>query len=249
MKALAMEFHKTRRRKVWLIVAALILVQIIWILWVFRRTNAHAPENGWMLSLYQFPLLNSIIMPVIAAVVASRLCDVEQKGQTFKLLETVMLPGKLFDAKFLCGTLYMLAVTVLQVLVLITAGYVLGFAGAAPIEKLFYYLLFTTTVNLTILLFQQVLSLLFSNQMISLSVGLVGGLAGLFIMFFPPALERLLLWGYYGVLMLVGMDWDRATRITSYHWLPVDWQGFITLAVMFCVIYIIGRTLFVRKEM
>lgn len=87
MKALAMEFHKTRRRKVWLIVAALILVQIIWILWVFRRTNAHAPENGWMLSLYQFPLLNSIIMPVIAAVVASRLCDVEHKGQTFKLLK------------------------------------------------------------------------------------------------------------------------------------------------------------------
>lgn len=249
MKALAMEFQKTRRRKVWLIVAALIFVQIIWILWVFRNTNAHAPQHGWMLSLYQFPLLNSIIMPVVAAVVASRLCDVEHKGQTLKLLETVMLPGRLFDAKFMCGALYMLAATVLQVLVLITAGYALGFEGAAPFEKLLYYLLFTTAVNLSILLLQQVLSLLFTNQMISLSVGLIGGLAGLFIMFFPQSLERLVLWGYYGVLMLVGMDWDRATQITSYYWVPVDWRGFLTLAAMFCVIYIIGRALFVRKEM
>jgi hypothetical protein len=114
-----------------------------------------------------------------------------------------MLPGRLFDAKFMCGALYMLAVTVLQVLVLITAGYVLGFEGEVPIEKLFYYLLFTTAANFAILLLQQVLSLLFANQMLSLSVGLIGGLAGLFIMFFPQNLERLLLWGYYGVLMLV----------------------------------------------
>ncbi|MDP4153898.1 MAG: ABC transporter permease, partial [Bacillota bacterium] len=185
MKALAVEFQKIRRRKVWLIVAVLIFVQIIWILWVFRNTNLNATRHGWMLSLYQFPLLNSIIMPVIAAVVASRLCDVEHKGQALKLLETVMLPGKLFDAKFMCGALYMLAATVMQVLVLITAGYVLGFEGAVPIEKLFYYLLFTTAVNLAILLLQQVLSLDFANQKISIYVGRIGGRGGVYIKFLP----------------------------------------------------------------
>ena len=232
-----------------MIVAAMIMVQILWSIWGVRRMDAHELSQGWMFFLYQFPLLNSIMMPVIAAVVASRLCDIEHKGQMLKLLNTVMPAGRLFAAKFLCGALYMLAAVLLQLIVIVAVGYAVGFMGAPPFDKLFYYLLFTTAVNLTILLLQQVLSLLFVNQMVPLTVGLIGGLSGLFIMFFPQNLERLLLWGYYGVLMFVGMNWDRATRITDFYYAPVNWAGFITLAVMFCVIYIIGRTLFVRKEM
>lgn len=142
----------------------------------------------------------------------------------------------------------MLATVLAQVVVIIAVGYTVGFKGNPPPDKLLYYLLFTAAVDLTVLLLQQVLSLLFKNQMVSLTVGIIGSFAGLFIMFFPQNLERLLLWGYYGVLMFVGMDWDRATRVTDFHYVPVDWGGFIALIVMFCTIYIIGRALFVRKE-
>jgi hypothetical protein len=249
IKALAMEFQKIRRRKVWAIVAALISVQILLALWGVDRMDAHELSQGWMHFLYQFPILNSIMMPVMAAVVASRLCDIEHKGQTLKLLNTVMPAGRLFAAKFLCGALYMLAAALLQIIAIVMAGLVVGFEGSPPLDKLLYYLLFTTAVNLTILLLQQVLSLLFRNQMIALTVGIIGSFAGLFIMFFPQNLERFFLWGYYGVLMLVGMDWDRATRISDFYYMPVDWTGFSILAVMFCMIYIIGRSLFIRKEM
>lgn len=248
IKALTMEFHKIRRRRIWAIVTALILVQMLWSLWGVRRMDAHDLAQGWMYFLYQFPLLNSIMMPVIAAVVASRLCDIEHKGQTLKLLETIMPAGHLFTAKFLCGALYMLATVLLQLAVIIAVGYAVEFEGNVPLDKLLYYLLFTTAVNLTILLLQQVLSLLIKNQMVALTVGIIGNFAGLFIMYFPQSLERFLLWGYYGVLMFVGMDWNRATRITNFYYVPVDWAGFITLIIMFCLIYIIGRALFIRKE-
>lgn len=248
MKALTVEFKKSQGKRVWVIVAALIVVQILWMLWAFRHMDDRAVAQGWMHCLYQFPLLNSIMMPVIAAVVASRLCDMENKGQTLKLLNTIMSAGKLFDAKFLCGALYMIAVAVLQFITIIIVGYVKGFEGGVPFSMLGYYLLFTAVVSLTILLLQQVLSLLFVNQMIPLTVGLIGGFAGLFIMFFPKSLERLLLWGYYGVLMFVQMDWDSTTRIIDFHYIPIDWAGFITLVIMFCVIYIIGRALFTGKE-
>ncbi|MEA4974058.1 MAG: ABC transporter permease [Candidatus Metalachnospira sp.] len=249
IKAVVLEFHKIRHRRVWIIVAAMILVQMLWSIWGVGRMDAHDLSQGWMSFFYKFPLLNSIMMPVIAAVVASRLCDIEHKGQTLKLLNTVMPAGRLFTAKFLCGAVYMLAVVFLQLIVIVAVGYAVGFEGNPPFVKLFYYFLFTTAVNLTVLLLQQVLSLLFANQMVPLTVGLIGGFAGLFIMFFPQNLERLLLWGYYGVLMFVGMNWDSATRITNFYYAPIDWVGFITLIIMFCAIYIIGRTLFVRKEM
>ncbi|TGE35789.1 ABC transporter permease [Desulfosporosinus fructosivorans] len=243
-----MEFYKTRRRNVWLVVAVLIGVQLCWALWSFSNMRARDLEQGWMAILYQFPLLNSIMMPVIAAVVASRLSDVEHKGETFKLLETVMSAGRLFDAKFLCGAVYMVSAAVLQLLVIIIAGYLKGFEGEVPISFLGYYLLFTTGVNLTILLLQQVLSLLFANQMVPFSVGLIGAFAGLLTMFFPQSVQKLILWGYYGVLMFVTLDWDQATRISDYYWLPINWSGFAVLTVIFGVIYLAGRTLFVRKE-
>jgi ABC-type transport system involved in multi-copper enzyme maturation permease subunit len=248
-EAIALEFYKTRRRRIWVIVAAMIFVQMLWSMWGVGRMDAHDLAEGWMFFLYKLPLLNSIMMPVIAAVVASRLCDIEHKGQTLKLLNTVMPAGRLFAAKFICGALYLLAAVLLQIAVMVVTGCAAGFEGNPPLGKLLLYLLFTMAATLTILLLQQVLSLLFANQMISLSVGLVGGLAGLFTMFFPQGLERFLLWGYYGVLMLVGMDWDAGTRIMDLHYTPVDWAGFFTLAVLFCALYMIGRTLFVRKEM
>ncbi len=247
-KVLILEFHKIRRRKIWLVVAALIAVQLVWAFWSLKNIDARGLQQGWMYCLYQFPMLNAIMMPVIAAVVASRLCDVEHKGQALKLIETVMPAGRLFDAKFLCGALYMLAAAVLQILVIAVAGYVRGFQGKVPAVQLLYYLLFTTAVNLTILLLQQVLSLLFTNQMVSLTIGLIGGFAGLFIMFLPRQLSKFILWGYYGVMMFVAMDWDRETRIINYYWTPLNWRGLIVLTVMFCAIYFIGRTVFVRKE-
>jgi hypothetical protein len=249
MQALAMEFYKTRRRGVWLIIAALIGVQLVWALWSLKNMNALKLQQGWMYILYQFPLLNSVMMPVAAAVVASRLSDVEHKGQTFRLLETVMPAGRLFTAKFLCGAVFLLAAVALQVAVMVIAGHVKGFAGGAPVLMLAYYFLFTAGVSLTILLLQQILSLLFVNQMVPLSVGLIGGFIGFFLLYFPQNLGKFILWGYYGVLMFVGMDWDPATRISSFYWVPVDWTGFLALAVMFCVLYAAGRTLFVRKEM
>ncbi len=247
--ALDVEFRKIRRRKVWLIVAAMIFVQLLWALWSVRRMDAHDLTQGWMFCLYQFPLLNAIMMPVITAVVASRLCDIEYKGQTFRLLETIMPAGRLFNAKFLCGAVHILAAVLAQVVVIVVVGYASGFGGHAPIDKLLYYLLFTVSVSLTILLLQQVLSLLFVNQMIPLALGLIGGFAGLYLMYFPQALSKLILWGYYGVLMFVGMDWDGVTRIADLYFVAIDWSGFIALLVMFCAIYIVGRTLFVRKEM
>lgn len=229
-------------------VAVLIGVQALWALWAFRSANASDLKQGWMGCLYQFPMLNAVMMPVLAAVTASRLCDTEHKGHMLKLLETVMPAGRLFDAKLLCGAVYMLTAPVLQLLLILVIGQVKGFEGEVPVEMMGYYLLFTAAVNLTIFLFQQVLSLLFVNQMVPLSIGLTGGLFGLFILFFPLWLEKLLPWGYYGAMAVVGMDWNRTTRVTKYYWTSADWGGFAALAAMFCVIYLIGRLLFIRKE-
>ena len=191
IRALSVEFRKTRYRKIWMIVAALIGFQFLWAFWGFWDMDVHDLQQGWMTCLYQFPVLNAIMMPVITAVIASKLSDVEHKGQTFRLLETLIPAGRLFNAKFLCGAFYILSVTLLQLATILLLGYFAGFTGPVPLAQMGYHLFFTFCVSITLLLLQQVLSLLFVNQMVSLSVGLIGGFAGLFTMYLPQQFQCL----------------------------------------------------------
>ena len=74
-KALQMEFWKCRRRMVGLVCLAFVAVQL---LWVGRTLFDMTPEElsqGWMLIVYDLILIDAIMMPTTAAVLASRNCD------------------------------------------------------------------------------------------------------------------------------------------------------------------------------
>ncbi|MDK2980870.1 MAG: lantibiotic transport system permease protein [Chloroflexota bacterium] len=248
MQALGLEVQKVKGRKVWLIVAAMIVVELLWSFWGVSDMDADELKQGWQMFLFQLPIINSIILPVVAAVVASRICDVEHKGQTFKLLETLMPAGRIFDAKFIFGGLYLCVGICVQVLAMILVGSWKGFSGAPPLKMFAWYFVFTAAVSLTILLLQQILSLQFPNQMVSLSVGLLGGLVGIFLLYLPKVFSKFFLWGYFGELLFVQMDWNPATRIVRYATIPKNWPGFLLLVGAFIVLYIFGRRAFIRKE-
>lgn len=246
--AIGMEVLKAKGRKIWLVVMVMMAVQLLWAGWAISNKDANDLAQGWLFFLYQFPMLNCIIMPVIAAVVASRLSDVEHKGQTFKLLETIIPTKRIFAAKFIWGSIYMLGAALGQLAIMIGMGVVLHFGGPVPWGALVGYLLFTLMVSLTIYVFQQGVSMLVANQMVPMTLGLVGGFIGLFSMFFPQSFQKLILWSYYGVLMQVGMNWDPITRATDFYWKAIDWPGLGLILVFFGLIYGVGQTLFVRRE-
>lgn len=249
MKEIKMEFYKGKRRNIWLSVIALILIQMMWAVWASGRMDDHRLAIGWIYMLYQFPVINSVVMPVVSAVIASRICDAEHKGNTLKLMETITTSRKIFNAKLVYGGAYLAAAVLLQVLAIIFAGKITGFKGSVPYIYYFYYTIFTIAVNFCILLLHQILSLQFKNQMITFSAVLFGALAGLFSFFFPQGLQVLLPWGYYSVLMFVRMNWDEATRIMDLYYTSVNWVGFGLLVTMILIIYILGLELFKRKEL
>jgi len=247
-RAIYSEIQKARRTKTWLAVSVLLAVQIAWAAWGTGNMNADDLRQGWLLCLYQFPLLNSIMMPVIIAVIASRLGEVEHKGHALKQLETMMPAWRLFDAKFLCGSAYVLVAIILQCLVVVVIGCTRGFEGPPPLALLGSYLGSTLAVSLTLLLLEQTLSLLFNNQAISLAVGLIGGFAGFFALYLPESIHKFIPWSYYGLLMQVRMNWNRATHVTRFYTLPLDWSSLTVVLVVFGAAYIAGHVVFGRKE-
>jgi len=255
MRLLRCEYKKTRGR--YIFVTAFILTAMAAVVALrgdyTGENSLFIMENGYMMFLYQLPMVNAIFFPILAMVIASRLCDLEHKGNNLKMLCTMTDKGRLFDAKLGYGLGIVLFCVLLYWAVCLLTAKLLGFAGAVPWKLELMYLLFTLVPTAAIYLFQHVLSLLMKNQAVALCVGAFGEFAGLFSMFLPqlPWLRCSLLWGYYGALQFVGLfGWEKETRYANayFEFMGYDWLAFAILCAATAAVYLLGKQLFVRKE-
>lgn len=249
MKTLQLEFYKIKGRKVWLTVFAMLAVQMLWGMWSLRDPKDWEQECGWIALLYSLSLIDGIMMPTIMSVLASRLADIEHKGNTYKQLKTLCRAGSLYHAKALCGGIIIAVMFVVQFACFITMGYRLGYVGNPDVK---YYLLsygLKLASNLSLFLLQLLLSMLFANQMIPLVAGLGGSMVALLLMFVSR--YSFLPWGGHLSAALVWMDWDEATRICTYFYRdhsPVEKAALVCIFLWLIVFYVGGRILFSRRE-
>lgn len=247
------EYRKTRRRFVFLTALVVTGIQLCWVLYGKYDTE-FILESGWMSFLYQLPVVNAMFLPILCIIVASRMADLEYKGDMLKQLCVIIPRGALYDAKLLYGFSMILFCILLSWSVTILFGYGIGFAGGVPVKYYLLYLLFTAVPTMSIYIVQHTLSMLFRNQAVGFFVGVIGSFLGVFSMFLPqlPMLRRCLPWGYYGVLQFVGMfGWTKETRWENAYFavMNIDWLGFCLLTAAAAAFYLIGRNLFAAKEM
>ena len=104
-RLLRCEYQKSRGRWIFLTALALTVMAAVFALRGDYEGENHLffMENGYLMYLYQLPMVNAIFFPLLGMVVASRLCDLEHKGDNLKLLCTLAEKGRIFDAKLLYG--------------------------------------------------------------------------------------------------------------------------------------------------
>lgn len=248
MKLLKLEFFKCRRRHIVLVCAAVLGVELFWFGAFLTRQDAEDLAWGWMLLLYNLALIDAIILPLSVAVLASRSCELEHKGGTWKLLETMANPGKLYAAKLAWGALVLGALLVVRTGIFAAMGMALHFPGTVPWVRFGVFTLISWAVSMMVYALQQGLSLYYANQAAALVCGGAGSFLGILSMLFPPALVRFVPWGYYGLLALVRMDWNEATRVTRFFWKWPAPADLILLCVWAAAFLLAGRALFVKKE-
>lgn len=249
MKTLQLEFYKIRRRKVWFSMFAMLAVQLLWGMWSMRNPKDWELASGWMSLLYSLTILDGVMMPTILSVLASRLADIEHKGNTYKQLRTLRPAGSLYHAKALCGLIIITVLLASQAAFFILLGYYHGYEGS-PDPR--YYLLsygLKLACDLSLFLLQLLLSMLFANQMIPLVAGLGGSMVALLLMFVSQ--YSFLPWGGNLNVCLVGMDWDEASRFITYYYRdysPAEITSVVSIFVWIAVFYAAGRVLFTHRE-
>lgn len=242
------ERQKSCRRYIWLVPLAVLAFDGLWAIWQLNNASARELQSGYLMMFFNLQTINTILLPLMTAVLASRLCDMEIKGGTLKLLYTLQQRTIFYDCKYMAGLRYLLFFVLGQGALLLTLGAAYHFGTPVQLPMLLEYLTAVFVVSAVLLSIQQLLSLFSDNQILPLTVGLGGSFLGLFSLFFPKWAARLILWGYYVQFSTVNMEWDKSTRITTYYEVPFSWGFFFLFIVFGMIVYMICRMLITRKE-
>ena len=251
MRFLLIEQKKCRRRKLWLLYLCAFLVTALWIIISLLRYPFDAKEAqvGYYMLILNFTLMNLIFLPVILAACASRVCDMETKGETDKMLFTMQSKSSLFHSKVLLNALCILLFSAAQTGILLLMGKLFHATQKVPAVLLLWFFFSTFVVSLVLYVIQQILSLLMKNQLMPLFIGLMGTFTGVFSAFFPNTiLPYIVPWGYYFVFNPVSMMMHETTNEVSYFTVPLRFGwigGFLLFGLLF---YLIGLNCYLKKE-
>ena len=246
-KALHAELQKARRHDLLICLA----VPVVVYLWAGAAAPTGADElaNAYSALLFALPVLNAILMPIVMALIASRLWDMEVKGSTTKLLYTLQSRRSLFAGKALLGTGEVLLMVTLEMAVSILLGRVQGYTEAFPAGPFVYTGICTLAVDVMLFFSELLLMLIFDNPLPALCVGIVGALIGLFSAFMPPLVSYFVPWGYFVPLSCYEVAlWDQATHTVTYGLRPYSWGLLVFTVVLAAVLFAAAWRMMRDKE-
>lgn len=219
MRTLRAELKKSRRRHNTLVAVCISLFVLLWATQT-GGTGEERLEQGYSGLFYAVPVMNTVVMPLGTAVLASRLWDLESKEKSCRQLLTLQSRGALFLGKAAVALLQILLIVAIESAGIPVLGKHAGYTEALDWGQFWWLAGSTFTVNSMLFFLWLLLSIRFGNQVPTLAAGMVGSLSGLFAAFMPPLISYLMPWGYYIPLSTVRMDWNRETRIARFYSTP-----------------------------
>ena len=223
LQALHAEWQKAHRRHDLVLCFGFAVIAYLW-LGSTAPTGADERANAYSALFYAVPVINTILLPVLMAVLASRLWDVESKGCTAKLLYTLQSRRSLFFGKAVFGFAEVVLMVALEAVVIVTLGHTQGYTEAFPTGQFVYLNVCTLAVSTMLFFSELLLSLWFSNPLPAVCTGIIGALLGLFSAFMPQIASYFVPWGYFVPLCSYEVKvWDQATRTITYGTRPCNW--------------------------
>ncbi|MFC0673811.1 ABC transporter permease [Brachybacterium hainanense] len=231
-RAIRLELRKMRRLRTVPILAVMVCAVIalgsISLFTDSARENADDPGAApWAVLLLNYTMMAAMTSPILTAVLASRQTDIEHTGIGWTLASTAgFTPGMLCRAKLAALSLILGPAVVVQSLVLIGIGRVVGIQVPLDPGPWMGYTTLLLLVDVAFLALHIWLAAVVENQLISVGVGMLGAFLAVFTLLMPGAVSRVIPWGYYALISSVGQQGREIVAISP----PYAWvAGFLLL--------------------
>ncbi|MGN0412364.1 MAG: ABC transporter permease [Lachnospiraceae bacterium] len=245
-KQLLLETKKHKRRYNILIFLGFILLEMLFV--YGNYSDEKCLSDGWMILFYNMPIMNSLFFPVLISTFASRLMDIEHKGDMLKCLYTFTSPETIFATKIIYGLISLYVLVTMQCLSILLLVEILDFPLVFSAKYMLFYGM-NTFISCSLLFFLHfILAYFFRNQAVSISIGLIGSFIGLFSAYLPTtAFQKILPWSTFVNSLFIGMDWNPKTREVK--WLLLDFNyNSIIYSVLWIAAFIILAIILLRKS-
>lgn len=241
-----LEFRKAKRKYTWLLFLILLGINLAYIFGDMKCADAEALSFAWEQTLFSVPLVNTLFLSVVMAILSSRTMDLEHKGGTWNLLQTMQSRQSIFLGKTLYGFVWVLLFGLLQVISILVIGSYLGFTGELPISKVLAVVCGEIISGMVVYQIGCLLALLFASQFAALSINLGGTLAGLFLMFVTD--RPVTPWSLLVALRVVDMNYKEGDASVSYEWLSAPASSWLIAFLLYSAVLVLGMCLYMHME-
>lgn len=250
MGLVGLELYKLRRKRLFLMVILFLAVEIGW---AFSATSISISRNpgsaGWEALIAMMSSMNGLFLPILTAVCVSRICDMEHKGNTWKLLLTLSVRrGALYAAKYVTASLVVSLACLMQAVAIAGFGLMKGFEQPVPVLLLLRFLLGLVITNMGVIALQQWASMAAKNQAFALALGMVGGFIGVAADLFPQGIRRIFIWSYYTGLSPVTQSYASAHIQFVVRDMGSLLPVMVALTAVGMVVYLAGSVYVSRQE-
>ena len=122
-----LEMRKLRRRHIPLLFLMIFALITAWTCWCMDDLDITRLNDASAMLFTNLLLMNTILCPIVLAALASRMCDMEQMGNTYKWICTMQKPEHVYRGKAAAGSFYIILFALMQTLLFLPTG---GGAGA-----------------------------------------------------------------------------------------------------------------------
>ncbi|MEK4371129.1 ABC transporter permease [Paenibacillus amylolyticus] len=248
MKALSLEYFKIRRKKIWVMLSLFLAAEMLWASMSMSISISRSAANAsWEALIFSIASMNGLFLPIISAIVVSRICDMEHKGNTWKMLMTTNTGrNHVYTAKYICANSLILYGILAQAVFIVGFGLSKNISGPLPLSLLVQFAIGTMLTTLAITALQQWLSLTVRNQAFALCLGMLGGFIGTTSGLFPAGVRHLFIWSYYMDLNPVTYIYSASSGTYVSGMLPVGL--FLAALLMAAIFYFAGNIHASRQE-
>ncbi|MVA74525.1 ABC transporter permease [Auraticoccus sp. F435] len=209
------EVAKLRHLRVGLVAGLMVLgmVALTLLSTLTSAVFADPARRSWDVPLAGLSLAVPLVCPLLLALVASRMVDVEHQGGGWLLNATSgTTPGVLCRAKLVTGAGVVVVVTAVTHLSVWALGRLAGIDAPVPVGLWLGFAAAGLAVNLVVLALHVVLSATVDNQLVALGTGLLGTVVAVFGSGFPAWSAHLTPWGYYSLVAAAGYEGQDLVR-------------------------------------
>lgn len=248
MRYTALEFYKIRHKKILLMIVFLLCIELFWAFMAGSISLSRDPDAvSWEVIITFITQMNGLFLPILTAVVVSRICDMEHKGNTWKMLMTASVKREqIYAAKYTCACLLILFVIVLQLVATVVFCQSKSVTSPIPWELLIQTAMGTLVTSMAVIALQQWISLAITNQAFALCLGMLGGFIGITASLFPGMVRYFFIWSYYNELSPIVMRYIDSSVVYVTRGLSFPFAGGLLLFSV--LLYTVGNFYVCRKE-